>query len=191
MGCIKMSVKNQSNFAAENQSTLYIMCGIPGSGKSTWAKDFKEKINAAGYHCVIVSRDEIRFKLLKERGGKYFDYEGEVIEIYYQEIQKYLDRGYHVIADATQITPKSRIKLLNNLEINENTIVYCVDVDTPYSTCKKRNSKREGIKRVPNSAIEKMYVTKISPTKYEYGGFSYDGIITVGYSENKEDKRYE
>ena len=43
-----MNAKNRSNFAIENQSTLYIMCGIPGSGKSTWAKDFKEKINAAG-----------------------------------------------------------------------------------------------------------------------------------------------
>lgn len=184
-----MSIKNLSSFANENQSTLYIMCGIPGSGKSTWAKDFKEKIDAAGYHCVIVSRDEIRFKLLEERGGKYFDYEGEVFETYCQKIQEYLDRGYHVIADATQITPRSRSKLLDNLDINKNTLIYCVDVDTPYSICKIFNSKREGMRRVPEPVIKRMSLQKIAPTRYEYDGFSYDGIITVGFCKSKEEEK--
>lgn len=186
-----MKVKNQLNFAIENQSTLYIMCGIPGSGKSTWAKNFKEKINAANYHCAIVSRDEIRFKLLEERGGEYFDYENEVFETYCQKIQDYLDRGYHVIADATQLTARSRGKLLNNLDIDENILIYCVDIDTSYSICKKRNSKREGIRKVPDSVLEKMYMAKSSPTLHEYGGFSYDGIITVNFPKNVEGKSYE
>lgn len=186
-----MNVKNRSNFAIKNQSTLYIMCGIPGSGKSTWAKDFKEKINAAGYYCVIVSRDEIRFKILEERGGRYFDYEKEVFKIYCQKIQEYLDRGYHVIADATQINPYSRSNLLDNLEIDENTIICCVDIDTPYSVCKERNSKREGIKRVPDSVIKRMSLQKVTPTRYEYNGFNYDGIITVGFSEDEGEKIYE
>lgn len=187
-----MSAKNPSSFAIENQSTLYIMCGIPGSGKSTWAKDFKEKIEAAGYHCIVVSRDDIRFKLLEERGGRYFDYEEEVFETYCQKIQTYLDRGYHVIADATQINLRSRSKLLDNLDINEKTLIYCVDVNTPYSICKIFNSKREGVERVPDSVVKRMSLQKVAPTKYEYDGFSYDGIITVNFSEDKkENKVYE
>jgi predicted kinase len=38
-------------------STLYMMVGIPGSGKSTFAKTLKGK---------YVSRDEVRFKLLQD-----------------------------------------------------------------------------------------------------------------------------
>ena len=49
---------------------LFLLCGCPGSGKSTWAR---QRINThGGYH---ISRDEIRFTLLDERGGNYFDYE--------------------------------------------------------------------------------------------------------------------
>lgn len=178
-----MNAKNQSNFVAENQSTLYIMCGIPGSGKSSWAKEFKKKIDAAGYYCKIVSRDEIRFKLLDERGGDYFDHEKEVGRMYYEEIQKYLDRGYQVIADATQITKKSREKLLDHLDIDKNLHIYCVDLDTPIAICKRLNEQREGRQRVPDSVIDRMHSQKETPCQHEYLGFSYDGVITISFSE--------
>ena len=42
-------------------SILYILCGPSGSGKSTWAKT-DERMK----HCAYVSRDEIRYSLVKE-----------------------------------------------------------------------------------------------------------------------------
>ena len=38
---------------------LILMVGCPGSGKSTWLKNNKQE------DAVVVSRDEIRFKILK------------------------------------------------------------------------------------------------------------------------------
>lgn len=42
---------------------LYIMCGIPLSGKSTYCKKFP--------HCIIISRDDIRDEIMKEQGTSY------------------------------------------------------------------------------------------------------------------------
>ena len=49
-------------------SRLIMMCGIPGSGKSTWIQNCKGFI---GNDVVVVSRDAIRFSMLKE-GEDYF-----------------------------------------------------------------------------------------------------------------------
>jgi predicted kinase len=41
-------------------TVLYLMCGIPGSGKSTWIKQNKIESDA------VISRDVVRFSLVKE-----------------------------------------------------------------------------------------------------------------------------
>ena len=65
---------------------LFLLCGCPGSGKSTW---IRQRINTyGGYH---ISRDEIRFAILDERGGNYFDYENEVIRTFIARINELLD----------------------------------------------------------------------------------------------------
>jgi predicted kinase len=56
-----------------------MMCGVPGSGKSTWVrKNFPD--------ITPVSRDAIRFEILDERGGDYFAYEDEVFEKFIHQI---------------------------------------------------------------------------------------------------------
>lgn len=40
-------------------ATLYVICGIPGSGKSTWIKNHTSSE-------ILVSRDAIRFDMVKE-----------------------------------------------------------------------------------------------------------------------------
>ena len=51
-------------------STLYVMCGVPGCGKSTWCK------NNVPEDAVYVSRDEVRFSMLKPTDA-YFSKEQE------------------------------------------------------------------------------------------------------------------
>lgn len=55
---------------------LYVMIGIPGSGKSTWAKANKKEKD------IYVSRDEVRFSLLQD-GDEYFSKEKEVLKEFY------------------------------------------------------------------------------------------------------------
>ena len=172
-----MKANLQSNIVTNDETTLYIMCGLPGSGKSTWAKSFKEKLEKSGYKCVIVSRDDIRFSLIQN--GNYFSKEKETFNSYCDTIQKYLDMGYQVIADATQIDSTSRAKLLNHLEIAEDVHVSCVYINTPIEKCKEYNSKRDGMRKVPEVVIERMNAKKMPPTLREYNGFNYDSIINV------------
>ena len=41
---------------------LYLLMGISGSGKSTWARDFQSKFSDS----ILISRDGARFSLVKE-----------------------------------------------------------------------------------------------------------------------------
>jgi predicted kinase len=70
---------------------LYILCGIPGSGKSTWA----ERCDEVGV--VYVSRDSIRFSMLQE-GDQYTAPDGTVYTIGSFLAGHPNDAGYTAIA---------------------------------------------------------------------------------------------
>ena len=59
---------------------LIIMSGAPGCGKSTYARKYCEEHKDT----VIVSRDAIRFSLLKD-GEHYFSKEIEVLRLFYNK----------------------------------------------------------------------------------------------------------
>lgn len=96
--------------------TLFILCGVPGSGKSTWAsKQFGEE--------NVVSRDKIRFSFL-DNESDYFDKETFVWEEFIREIQNRLNGNEEiVVADATHINKRSRNKLLNALKLSNEVNV--------------------------------------------------------------------
>jgi predicted kinase len=156
--------------------TLYIMVGCPGSGKSTIAKKMIEwyKENAPMFSLKYVSRDEIRFSIIgnpdEESKGEdeYFSRENEVWEKYVAEIVEGLESGKTVIADATHLNKKSRLKLLNairekNDELLHNTYISTVFVDTPLETCLKRNELRTGKRKVPRSSVRRMFYSIQKP----------------------------
>lgn len=139
---------------------LYILCGIPCSGKSTWAKGFLMD----AYH---ISRDEIRFSMLKD-GEEYFSHETEVYKEFIYEITQTLMHGYDVIADATHINKSSRAKLTKAIDqyYTNYQIVYVV-FNTPLTLCQTLNAKRTGRNFVPPVAIETMSNRFSAPTLEE------------------------
>lgn len=52
---------------------IYLLCGIPGSGKSTWAKNHLDD------NSIWISRDLIRFSMVSEE-EEYFSKEKEVFK---------------------------------------------------------------------------------------------------------------
>ena len=144
------------------KNKLYIMIGIPGSGKSTYAK--KNFPNA-----IYVSRDEIRFKLVTEN-EEYFSREEEVFDEFINAINLGLAFGNDVVADATHLNPKSRLKLLSHLDLDKNrTEIIAVVMRIPLKTCLERNENRIGTRSyVPPQVIKRMSRSLREPTPEEF-----------------------
>lgn len=161
-------------------SVLYIMVGLPGSGKSYIANILAKETNG-----TVVSRDEIRFKYLKD-GEDYFKHEKKVFREYVNTIQSHLDKNETVIADATHIDVFSRRKLLESISLTNEDYIVPVVIDTPFEVCKKRNAQRTGRKRVPDLTLNRLrrrFVTPEADSRTLWRQY-YD----ILYIEGKENK---
>lgn len=135
---------------------LYILCGAPGSGKSTWIRKNMENL-FNNQKNVVVSRDDIRFSLLAEN-DEYFSREKEVYNIFVSEIVKNLKLGYNVFADATHINHKSRAKLINAINSLYQDYEICfIFFDVCLAVCLKHNAQRKGRTYVSPQIIERMF----------------------------------
>ena len=159
-------------------TTLYVACGIPGSGKSTTFRSIKEIVNNIGNTFEIVSRDTIRFAKLRENKNiQYFDKEKEVWKEYVDTIQKYLDGKIDfVVADASQLNQKSRNKLLDSLNL-EGIKIIPFSFEFPLETCLNRNElrKNDELAYVPREVIHRMNEQFEKPTfseKYTYSAIA-------------------
>lgn len=140
---------------------LYLMVGVPGSGKSTYAKNILKDGD------IYISRDEIRYSLLTE-GDDYFAKESEVVKTFIDNIDKSLVMEEYcgdVYADATHLSPKSRAQVLNQLKNKDKVSVIYLDI--PLNLILERNAQRKGRALVPENVVRRMYNSIILPTKAE------------------------
>ena len=154
---------------------LIIMCGPSGCGKSFLAKHIADTHE----DCVIVSRDSIRFAMLK-KGEDYFAHEDEVIKHFYQNISDALRVHEYVIADATHLSVKARNRLFSNISIPSGTRIVGVWIETSVDTALRQNAARTGLARVPEDVIRRMFKTKVSPRKNE----PFDEVIFISRDSN-------
>ena len=138
---------------------LYMLCGIPGSGKTTWGRTHSSLCDR------YVSRDDIRFYLLKD-GEDYFAHEDEVLKLFYERINEALEKGYDVFADATHLTVAARKKFLSNISAKYNKL-NIIAFDIPICVALERNDNREGRSFVPRSVIRRMWNQFEMPTYKE------------------------
>lgn len=141
-------------------ASLVLMMGVPGSGKTTYAKKF------IGENDIYVSRDEIRFSLVAE-DEPYFSKEDEVLKTFISKVDEGITKAKrYVVADATHLNAGSRAKLLKNLH-NKPEKVYVLYVAVPLKVALERNTQRSGRALVPETSIRNMFQSISLPRKEE------------------------
>lgn len=168
------------------KGNLIILCGVPGSGKSTFAEEYKK--NHPGTE--VISSDGIREEVF---GDAALQYTEEIAKEQFQKqhitpdpenmdtemrrvcntyifgimedrVKKCLQDGMDVIYDATSLTAKSRVMTLKKFRGNYNK-ASAFYLDTPKDVALKRNAARE--RKVPEDVILSMLERYEYPTKKE------------------------
>lgn len=115
-------------------ATVHMLIGIPGCGKTTFAKQLQKEIN-----CEIVSTDIVR--------TLHNDWQEEAIwpEVY-RLSYTILKSNKDMIFDATNITPKVRKRFIDNVkEYEVNFDVGAYYFTTPVNECIKRVNIRNDL----------------------------------------------
>lgn len=137
------------------------MVGIPGSGKSTWLANHEAVLSPRH---GIISRDAIRFGLLKEE-EEYFSKENEVWREYVAQAKRSLAENEDTILDATHLNETSRGKVMRELKDCLNGVSIEAVVMLPgLKTAITQNNMREGRSHVPISVIRRMNSCFTIPT---------------------------
>lgn len=122
--------------------TLYVLIGLPASGKTTWAREW---VNEKPKERVRVNRDDIRRML-----GPYWVPQREdlVTDIEDSMITDALSLHFDVVVDSTNLRGTDRFKQLifegEILEWFNDVQIKVKDFrDVPVETCIERDAKRE------------------------------------------------
>ncbi len=167
----KSFVSNQKKVRNMNKPTMYMTVGLPGCGKSTWARE---------QDMPIFSSDELRKKMPEADNNKIF-------QILHKQIKETLSNGQSCIFDATNLSRKHRrslVEALNSVECTKTCVFFLM----PVSVCMERNRGREGDARVPDEVYDRMLRSfNVPSTKYD----GFDEILLHAYEADFELPDYE
>lgn len=148
---------------------FYMMVGLPGSGKSTYAEKLEQVIDVS-----IISSDSIREELYNDAS-----IQGDNNEVFAEVHKRIIDNltcGNSVIYDACNISYKRRKAFLNEIKGLVGQSI-CILIATPVFQCMKNNANRD--RQVPNSVINRMLQSFNIP-------YYYEGWDTINIVYSKE-----
>lgn len=141
------------------KKTLIMMCGLPGSGKSTVANQLVYILD----HPKYFSLDQTREYLFGTRQVQKCNH--EVWQMTMVDIMRAFRERDIVIYDAVNIDPKARIDVIKKLkEMEEDFDVFCVFLDTPIDIALKRNKERPKDMQVPYEVISSFRFRLVEPS---------------------------
>jgi predicted kinase len=150
---------------------LYVLVGIPGSGKTTYAR----KYLADKWR---VSMDDLRFMLSVEPYAE--PLQPVVVELEHTILERLLagvnSRFNDIVVDATSVTRERRRRYIE-LARKYGARPVAVFIQTPLEVALARNRQRANV--IPESVIYRMHQMLEPPSRDE--GFEYV-ITVVGFS---------
>ena len=136
---------------------IKILSGIPGCGKSTWARDYVAKTR----NVIRINRDDLRHILVED-----FNSEGNESIINKSKlalIKTAIEFDRNIVLDDTHCYKDYLIFLIDFIrkageEFNKTTEIEILDFDVDVDTCVERNGKTE--RSIPTTAIYHMISQK-------------------------------
>lgn len=142
-------------------ATLYLLVGVPGAGKTTWALQHPQLVH--------ISSDAIR----KELFGKEMTLRGyhRVHRIMMERALDHLAAGQDVVLDSSHLSIRARRKVLQALP--EDAQVVAVHIATPVSQALVNNQMRE--RHVPRIGICLSGKRLVEPSEAE----GFDRVLRI------------
>ncbi len=142
---------------------VYVMVGVPGSGKSTWIENQTWALGMP-----VISTDNFVEDHARQQGKTYSevfdDYMSTAVELMAEQVVFYRDNGVDMIWDQTSTTVKSRKRKFNMLPDYEHIAV--VFTTPNWQELKQRLDSRPG-KHIPRNIVKSMIHNFEEPTTEE------------------------
>lgn len=148
-------------------SKIIILIGLPGSGKSTYAKWLLKKNKKMKY----VSSDKMREELYGDASIQ--GDPSKIFRLMHKLVKEYLTSGFDVIYDATNVTRKNRKSIIDEVKDIQDLGIEGHVVWAPFRECISRDYARE--RTVGSSIVRKFLLRWESP--YFDEGFTKIRII--------------
>lgn len=137
----------------KNQSQLIITLGIPGSGKSTWRKDFTSKHS----EWEVICPDDLRKEITGDVSN--ITQDAKVWETAYHTLKEYLSNKEDVIFDSTACSTRTQKAIENIAKAHNAIIMYKIfEIDTQVAKDRIVNDLNHNVDRskVPMEIVDKM-----------------------------------
>jgi len=147
--------------------TLFMLVGVPGSGKSTWRKKNTDS------NMVVISSDDILEEYAQEEGitySKSFNkYAKQANKEMFERANKAFKENKSVVWDQTNLTSKSRKSKLKNVPKNYKKVAIVFDKPDEKTLNDRLNSEErvQSGKHIPDHVLKNMINNITSPTKDE------------------------
>lgn len=147
---------------------FYMAVGLPSCGKST---------HASSLDAIHISSDAIREELFNDVNDQ--SHNGEVFNEMFKRSVAALKNDKNVYYDATNLSAKRRINLLNSISFIPNLHKVCLLFTTPFGVCVERNFNRS--RKVPQYVMDRMLRNFEPPHESE----GWNEIKLIGHKPSK------
>lgn len=151
---------NSNSLCSPKKGTIIATKGLPGSGKSTWAKQYLLELQEKGVKAVRIELDDMREEFGVSPDNKETELFTQLLNERQKRINSYLSKGYTIILSDTNLTDKAQ-KALRQLgrQGNVSEVIMKDFTHVPLETCIERDlaRKERGERYVGEEVIRKMY----------------------------------